>query len=36
MGEHRDWIRFEGATYSVHYEYVDSALKMITLQTTNA
>nr|CAP48508.1 putative integron gene cassette protein [uncultured bacterium] len=36
MGEHRDWIRFERASYSVHYEYVDSALKMITLQTTNA
>nr|CAP48488.1 putative integron gene cassette protein [uncultured bacterium] len=35
MGEHRDWIRFECVSYSVHYEYVDSALKMITLQTTN-
>jgi len=36
MGERRDWIRFEGATHSVHYEFVDSALKMITLQTNNA
>ena len=36
MGERRDWIRFERPSYSVHYEFVDSALKMITLQTTNA
>lgn len=36
MGEHRDWIRLESDTYSVHYEFVDSALKMITLQATNA
>ena len=34
MGEHRDWIKFEDANYSVHFEYVDSALKMITLQST--
>nr|CAP47552.1 putative integron gene cassette protein [uncultured bacterium] len=36
IGEHRDWIRLECDTHSVHYEFVDSALKMITLQTTNA
>ena len=32
MGEKRDWIRFEYDTYSIHYEYVDKNLKMITLQ----
>ena len=32
MGEHRDWIRLESDTHSVHYEYVDSTLKMITLE----
>lgn len=36
MGEQRDWIRFESATHSIHYEYVNSELKMITLQTTTA
>ena len=36
MGEHRDWILLESDTHSVHYEYVDSALKMITLQTIKA
>lgn len=36
MGEQKDWIRFEGATHSIHYEYVDAELRLITLQTTNA
>lgn len=36
MGEQRDWIRFERDTHSIHYEYVNSELKMITLQTTTA
>ena len=36
MGEHRDWIRLESDTHTVHYEYVDSVLKMITLQTIDA
>lgn len=36
MGEERDWIRFEYGSYSVHYEYVDSSLKMITIQARKA
>jgi len=36
MGEQRDWIRLESDTRSIHYEYVHSGLRMITLQTTNA
>lgn len=32
MGERREWVRFEGRGYSVHYEYVDSKLSMVTLQ----
>ena len=32
MGEERDWIRFEYGNYSVHYEYVRSTLRMITIQ----
>ena len=32
LGEHRDWIRLENASYTIHYEYIDSALTMITLQ----
>lgn len=36
MGEERDWIRFEHDTYSVHYEYVDSKLRMITIQAEDA
>lgn len=31
MGEVRDWVRFECSTYSIHYEYVDSRLQMITI-----
>jgi len=36
MGELRDWIRFEFGNYSIHYEYVQSKLHMITLQAQNA
>lgn len=36
MGEQKDWIRLERDTHSVHYEFVDSNLRMITLQATNA
>lgn len=36
MGEQRDWIRFESDTHSIHYEYMHSDLRIITLQTTNA
>lgn len=32
LGEERDWIRFEYASYSIHYEYVNSKLRMITIQ----
>lgn len=36
LGEQRDWIRFEGDTYSVHYEFVESSLRKITLQAKSA
>lgn len=36
MDEKKDWIRFESDTYSIHYEYVDSELRKITLQAANA
>ena len=36
MGEERDWIRFEYDNYSIHYEYVDSKLRLITIQTEDA
>jgi hypothetical protein len=36
MGEQRDWIRLESDTHSIHYEYVNSELKMITLQIKSA
>lgn len=32
MGEEKDWIRFDTETASIHYEFVDSVLSMITLQ----
>jgi hypothetical protein len=32
MGEGREWIRFEYGSHSVHYEYVDSRLKVIKIQ----
>jgi len=33
MGEDRDWIRFEYPEHSIHYEFIDSELGLITLQT---
>ena len=36
MREERDWIRFEHGSYSIHYEYVDSKLRMITIQAGDA
>jgi len=36
MGEEKDWIRFEYGSYSIHYEYVQSKLRMITIQTMSA
>jgi len=35
LGESRDWIRFEYHEYSVHYEFVNSELRLITFQTTS-
>jgi len=32
LGEQKDWIRFELADHSVHYEFVKSTLRMITFQ----
>ncbi len=32
MGEEKDWIRLEHGDYSIHYEYVGSKLRMITIQ----
>lgn len=32
MGEERDWIQFKYDNYSIHFEYVDSELRMITIQ----
>lgn len=36
MGEKKDWIRLEYAGYSVHYEFVDGKLRMITMQIADA
>lgn len=36
MGEQKEWVRFASDTYSIHYEYVDSELRMITLQVVNS
>jgi hypothetical protein len=36
MGEERDWIRFEYGSYYIHYEYVDSKLRMITIHVKDA
>lgn len=33
MDEHKDWIRFESDSYSIHYEFVGTQLCMITLQS---
>lgn len=33
MDEHKEWIRFESDTYSIHYEFVGTQLRMITLQS---
>jgi hypothetical protein len=33
MDEHEDWIRFESDSYSIHYEFVGTQLRMITLQS---
>jgi hypothetical protein len=31
MGENKDWIRFNYNNYSLHYEFVKSELKLITI-----
>lgn len=36
LGIVRDWVRFEHEGYSVHYEFVDSQLKKITVQARHA
>ena len=36
FGEERDWVRFEYSSYTIHYEYVGSKLRMITLQVKSA
>ncbi len=36
MGEERDWVRFEYDSFSIHYEYVDSKLRMITIHAGDA
>ena len=36
MGEETDWIRFEYDSYSIHYEYAHSKLRMITIQAESA
>ena len=36
MGEQKDWIRFESDTHTIHYEFVDADLRLITLQSKNA
>ena len=33
LGEIKDWIKLYYNDYSIHYEFVDQKLKMITLQT---
>ena len=35
-GEQKVWIRIERDTHSIHYEYIDADLRMITLQRTDA
>ena len=32
MGESKDWIRFDLHDRSIHYEFVDSNLRLVTLQ----
>ena len=36
FGETKDWIKFQHKNYSVHYEFVNHKLKMITLQNEKA
>ena len=36
MGEEKDWVKFEYKTHSIHYEFVNASLKMITLQANEA
>lgn len=36
LGEHRDWIKFKHKAHSIHYEYRESLLSLITLQAENA
>lgn len=36
FGELKDWIKLEYSDFSIHYEYVDSKLKQVTLQATSA
>ncbi|GAB5440516.1 MAG: hypothetical protein Fues2KO_08650 [Fuerstiella sp.] len=36
MGEQKDWIRFKSDTHSIHFEFVDSELRLITLQAVSA
>jgi hypothetical protein len=36
MGEQQDWIRLENELNSIHYEFVGSELRMITLQSGSA
>lgn len=33
FGEVKDWVRLEYSGYSVHYEFVEGALRMITIQS---
>lgn len=35
LGEQRDWIKLEYTSHSVHYEFVDAQLNMVTIQATN-
>jgi len=34
--DHRDWIKYEYSNYSIHFEYRDSVLSLITLEANNA
>jgi hypothetical protein len=36
MGENKDWISFKYNGYSIHYEFTNSELRMITLQSNDA
>jgi hypothetical protein len=36
LGTVRDWVRFEHEHYSVHYEFVDSELRKLTVQPRDA